>query len=288
MQRYLKIVCQIVVSMVAVYWVSNKVDWSELYRLYSVVDVKYIVLATAVLLLSRCIAALRLHLFFSEVGLLLPHGLNLQLYYLGLFYNLCLPGGISGDAYKIYWLQKHYDVQVKDLLHATLADRLSGLLALVWIFFMVFAQLEVPGMRMLTWASYGFILGIWPLAYAIQCLFSLRFKSIFIPSNMQAILLQLSQILAVFWLLHALHVPGSLGAYVCVFLLSSLVSVLPLSIGGIGAREITFVYLQPWFGYDMAMGVALSTLFFMINVLVSLPGILCLDLNSAANKIKTR
>lgn len=279
MPKYLKVFCQIVLSAVAVYWVSVKVDWTELGRLYQTLNAGYIGLSVGALLVSRCIAALRLHLFFSQVGLRLPHWLNLQLYYLGLFYNLCLPGGISGDAYKIYWLQKHFDVRVKDLLHATLADRLSGLLALLWLFLLVFIALDRPYSHLLTWLSYAGVWSMWPLAYAMQGIVSQRFKSVFIASNIQAVLLQLTQIIAVVWLLYSLNVSGPVGAYVCVFLLSSIVSVLPLSVGGVGAREFTFVYLQPWFGYDLATGVALSTLFFIINLLVSLPGIFCVNLN---------
>ncbi len=48
-----------------------------------------------------------------------------------MFYNLFLPGGIGGDGYKIYLLQKNYQTGTKKIFGAVLADRISGMVALV-------------------------------------------------------------------------------------------------------------------------------------------------------------
>ena len=47
-----------------------------------------------------------------------------------MFYNLFLPGAISGDAYKVVLLTRKYDVSYKKITAAVLLDRFSGLLAL--------------------------------------------------------------------------------------------------------------------------------------------------------------
>lgn len=49
-------------------------------------------------------------------------------------------------------------------------------------------------------------------------------------------------------------------------------SVLPLTIGGVGARELTFIYGAQWMNVMPETGVAFSLLFFLVSVLISLPG----------------
>ncbi|MEP0712640.1 MAG: lysylphosphatidylglycerol synthase domain-containing protein, partial [Algoriphagus sp.] len=54
--------------------------------------------------------------------------------------------------------------------------------------------------------------------------------------------------------------------------LSSIVAVLPLTIGGVGARELVFVYAHTYAGIDEATAVAFSLIFFLITAMVSLTG----------------
>lgn len=52
--------------------------------------------------ISKIISSIRLNRYFKDINLSLSQTYNLKLYYLGMFYNLFLPGGIGGDGYKIY------------------------------------------------------------------------------------------------------------------------------------------------------------------------------------------
>ena len=266
---------KLAVSTISLCWVAKKIQWYLVYQLLSSIKLFWLVLALMVFTLSRIIAAMRLNLFFHHVGLKLPHWLNVQLYYVGMFYNFCLPGGISGDGYKIYWLQQRYPVALKDLIHATLSDRLSGLISLCWLFCISLLACDEIVFAGYSYYCLAIIIGLWPTIYAMQYLWGSRFVSIFIISNIQALSMQLTQVIVVYFLLCAMHVKTSIYAYISVFLLSSVAAVIPLSIAGVGAREMTFLYLQPWFGYDATIGVALSTLFFFLTLVAALPGFFC-------------
>jgi uncharacterized membrane protein YbhN (UPF0104 family) len=63
-------------------------------------------------------------------------------------------------------------------------------------------------------------------------------------------------------------------AYIFIFLVSSVVAVLPLTLGGIGSRELVFLYGALWFGLEESSSVSVSMLFFFITALVSLSGII--------------
>ena len=53
-----------------------------------------------------------------------------MLYYVGMFYNALLPGGIGGDAYKAYKFEKSFNKGYKLIIKSLLIDRVSGLFAI--------------------------------------------------------------------------------------------------------------------------------------------------------------
>ena len=65
-------------------------------------------------------------------------------------------------------------------------------------------------------------------------------------------------------------------AYLAVFLLSSVIAVLPLSLGGLGAREVTFFYCIKLLGLEPTFGVVVSSCFFLISMASSVIGALFL------------
>ncbi len=98
---------------------------------------------------------IRLNIYFSAIDLKLKEKTNLQLYLLGMFYNLFLPGGIGGDGYKIYLLQKNYQTGTKRILGAVLSDRISGMVALV--------VLALIGISCLDFKSLSLVTGHWSI-----------------------------------------------------------------------------------------------------------------------------
>ena len=62
-------------------------------------------------------------------------------------------------------------------------------------------------------------------------------------------------------------------AYLIIFLVSSIVAVVPLTLGGIGSREVTFFYGAQLLGLDQGISVGVSVLFFLITAIVSLAGV---------------
>jgi len=83
---------------------------------------------------------------------------------------------------------------------------------------------------------------------------------------------QIAQIICALFILLSLGITENIFAYQLVFLLSSIVAALPLTIGGIGAREVVFVYAYSYAGIEEATAVAFSLIFFLISALVSLCG----------------
>jgi glycosyltransferase 2 family protein len=270
-QNYLKTAAKFLITAAALYCVFSRIEFSEVLDVYR--RVRPGLLAPAILLfaLSKTIAAFRLNRFFHAADITPGQAANLRLYLLGMFYNLFLPGGIGGDGYKIYLLNKKYRQGVKITFTAVLADRLSGMfaLALLVVAFFPFIPLN------LQWQFYAWILipagvllfrWIWKLFFA-------SFIRLFWFTSLYSLGVQAVQVLCAWVLLTALGQQEQLISYLFVFLISSIVAVLPVTIGGVGARELTFLYGARLLGLDPGISIALSLMFYFITAFVSLWGI---------------
>jgi uncharacterized membrane protein YbhN (UPF0104 family) len=278
-KKLFKLILKIALSALAVYLVIDKIDMEKTKAIFASINYGWLVLGFLVFTLSRVVGARRLNLYFSQTGLKLSEVLNLKLYYLGMFYNLFLPGGIGGDGYKIFFLNRHFQVKKIPLLKATLLDRVSGLFALIFLaaISLIFSSFITHFGLTILWPLVVAIL-IFPLSYLFNLLLFKAFIPIFKSSTIYAILLQGLQVLSALFILYALNENAYLSDYMTIFLISSVVAVLPVSIGGIGARELTFVYLLEFLHRDYNIGVALSVLFFLFTFFSSLWGALYMHL----------
>ncbi|HRQ50788.1 MAG TPA: lysylphosphatidylglycerol synthase domain-containing protein, partial [Agriterribacter sp.] len=65
----------------------------------------------------------------------------------------------------------------------------------------------------------------------------------------------------------------SYPAYFTIFLLSTLATLFPFSIGGLGAREIAIVWAASMLGLNKDLAVSVSLCFYFISAILSLTGI---------------
>jgi hypothetical protein len=264
---------KVAISAALLYFIFTKIPFSEVLTIVKKSQPLYVVGALLFFVVSKIIAAFRLNLYFHELGVLLTHKSNLKLYLLGMFYNLFLPGGIGGDAYKGYYVKQHFEVPTKKVVAVLLLDRLSGLLLLFVFACILGMTLEVPELR-----AYGWLMGLCiPLSVVIFWGLHQRFFTYILPvfwrSNVLSAVVQLAQLGCVLMILQALNIEVSTIEYLFIFLISSIVSVLPLTIGGIGSRELVFLYGALWLGLEEDRSVGISMLFFLITAFVSLLGI---------------
>lgn len=264
---------KIAISLLLVYFVFTKVDFAEVWGILQKSRLGYIVLAIVFFIASKVFSAFRLNLYFHQLDVLLTQKSNLKLYLLGMFYNLFLPGGIGGDAYKGYLIKKKFEVRTKKVVAVLLLDRLSGMLLLF-----VYACLLAMGLKDRLLSDYRILLGLAILfSVLVFWLLNKRFFGYVFPvfwkSTWYSALVQCLQLVSLYCILSALSIENHILAYLFVFLISSIVSVLPLTIGGIGSREVTFYYGAIWLGLNQDTSIGISMTFFLITASVSLLGI---------------
>ncbi|MHC1774243.1 MAG: lysylphosphatidylglycerol synthase transmembrane domain-containing protein [Lentimicrobium sp.] len=280
---YIKAILKIALSVAALWYVFTKIDFQEVLLIFSRVNYGWLIAASTLFILSKILSAVRLNVFFRNIGTELSGNSNLRLYLLGMYYNLFLPGGIGGDGYKIYLLNRQFRVKAKKLFWAVLLDRVNGVLALFVLAMAMMPFIPVP-------VLYKYIgVGLIPVSIAayyggIHWFFK-DFRSGINKTNLYSLAVQAAQLISAWFILYANHNQDQFIAYLFLFLISSIVATLPITIGGIGSREITFLFGAELMHLDVHQSIALSLLFYVITAVVSLSGIYY-SLNEQALKLQ--
>jgi uncharacterized membrane protein YbhN (UPF0104 family) len=274
-KKLLKTLLQLLVTCLALYLVLRKSDLPKLFGIIRNANPWYLLLSLLFFNISKLFNALRLNRFFKAIGIELSAMYNLKLYYLGMFYNLFLPGGIGGDGYKIYILQKNHGIKTINVFHAVLWDRICGIVALVFLSLLLLLPstfaLKLPQLLPYAWLLIG---AIYPLALLLNNFFYKQFIKVFAITALESMLVQVSQVISAFFILQAISLHSNHIDYLAIFLMSTVATIVPITIGGAGAREITFYYLLNFINLETSTGVALSLIFFAISAVSSLAGIL--------------
>jgi uncharacterized membrane protein YbhN (UPF0104 family) len=190
-----------------------------------------------------------------------------------MFYNLFLPGSISGDAYKVVLLKRKYEASYKKTSAAVLLDRFSGLLALGII-------MSVYGVIVLDKTLYDVILIAGSIFAIIILYFIIRFyfKDFlpgFWPAFLWGLAVQLTQVVCVYCILLSLHLPIDQPEWLFIFLIATVIAVFPVSLGGgLGTREVVFVEGAKYFHLDPQIAIVVSLLFYLSTVAASVWGII--------------
>ncbi|MDO5607698.1 MAG: lysylphosphatidylglycerol synthase transmembrane domain-containing protein [Capnocytophaga sp.] len=270
-KKILSTVLKIGVSIALLWFVYTKISVEQLVHVFGSSHIGYLLLAIGLYLVSQFVSAKRLLLYFHQNGYLLGYRTNLVLYFVGMFYNFFIPGGIGGDAYKVFLLNRHYGWRKKTLASAVLADRASGLLAICCWLLLGVLFVDIQGFTVWKW-TVPFLLfgGIFFSKMVLQKLFP-SYNPLFFKSLIYSLIVQGLQLLCVWAILKGLRLTDGYAIYLLMFLASSVLSL--FSFSGIGVREYIFLKAAQWFDFNEEISVSVGLAFSVIVLICSLPGI---------------
>lgn len=264
-------VVKIIILAAIIFLIVRKIDEQVLLRTLTTLNPLWIGWAVSWYVLSKGIAAWRFNTLMGAEGIRMTEWVNLRLYWLCMYYNLLLPGGISGDGYKIKVLHDRFGRPLKRLLALTLLDRIAGVVALGQLGLLL--VIWIPALR-----------AYWPWALPALVVSLLGSRWLFRKSaggvpevwgkvTLQSLAVQGAQLVAAWGLVMALGEGMRWAAYLVLFLVSSVVAMLPITVGGAGARELTFLYGAQYLGVHAEQAVAIGFLFYLIATAVAFSGI---------------
>ena len=258
---------KILVSLGLLYLVFRKIPFNEISTLWNGINPVWLAAAAALFLASQLLSTVRLGYFFYANDFHLSFRSNLELYFLGMFYNFFIPGGIGGDAYKIYLLKRKFGWNPKKLTSAVFNDRLSGLIAICLLICLLAAiLLKQYLLPFIFLAAVGLIAG-----YSIVKKLFPGFSKIYFKSLLLSITVQLLQVCCFILLLKSIGVNENFPVYALLFLASSVLSL--ISFAGIGVREMLFLQASKYFQFNPHFSVSASLLFTLITAFFSLFGL---------------
>jgi len=269
--RAFKLLLKLAVTILCFWYISTKIDFSEAWHAFTKANWFYLSAALLFFLLSKILSAIRLNIYFKNIGLHLPVEQNLRLYWLGMFYNLFLPGAISGDAYKVVLLHRRYGNPYKKLSAAVLLDRFSGVLAL-GVILALYGVVVLKSLFLQLFFAAGALAAIAIFYLAVKKLFP-YFIPGFWSTFSWGLGVQVSQVVCIYLILYSIGLAPQ-PEWIFIFLLSAVVSILPISLGGgLGTREVVFAEGARYFGLNPQLGIVVSLLFYLLTVLGSMWGL---------------
>jgi len=291
--KALKLIIKIVLSGAALYYVFSKINIEQTLNAVKGINIWLLIIAVVSYAISQIIASFRLNTFYKYIPVKINYVANMKLYWLGLFYNLFLPGGVGGDGYKVFLIHKYHKTSVKKLIGTIFADRLSGLCVIViyicaLVYFIDYNLGACPDPENGIKEIHQFLMRISPmLKYFIflipiiaggYYIYLRVFSSHLAPTAWKvlglSIIIQALQMVSAILILKSMgtEIAGRQDDYLFLFMLSSIMSALPISLGGLGLREVTFMFGSQYLGLNEDHAVALSLIFYLISLFVSLFG----------------
>jgi uncharacterized protein (TIRG00374 family) len=113
LKKTIKLLIKLVVTVLCFWYISTKINFGQLWQTVLEANWLYLFMALVLLIFSKILSAFRLNIYFQNIDLSISSWSNIKLYWLGMFYNLFLPGAISGDAYKVIILKKKLNAPFK-------------------------------------------------------------------------------------------------------------------------------------------------------------------------------
>jgi len=298
-KNILSFLARVVLSFALLFWLFKKIDIGKMINVLKTADLMYVGVALCVFLLINLILLIRWFVFIKALDLEVTFMDVVRNFFIGLFCNLFLPSAIGGDIVKTFGLCRTSSQKAR-VVASVILDRLSGFASIVLVatvaFIFGYRFINDPSLLWLIGAialfsTTIFIILLNEKLFSFVCrvfngvpkikdgLMSLHNDLVMIKDRQRAImnavgLSCLSQVVlaAVFFLIaRALHHPVDIIYF---FIFSPLVCVaasLP-SIGGLGVREVGWVYLLAKVGVPESISLSMSLMSFLFMVIVGLIG----------------
>ena len=260
-------ILQIVITVFFVYFTVSNLDLSKLFEVLNNINILYLIIAASIYFSSQIISSERLRYILNDNKFIISFKQNFTLYLIGLFYNFFIPGGIGGDAYKSYLMNKKFNWKLSKVVKLLLLDRLIGLGVLCCI---------LIGLYEIIFLNFNFIYLILTLCflsiigyYMVKLIF--KNQNIFWKSFLYSLASHTIQFISLFIILYSLGIEDSYFEIIIVFILSSIFSV--FSFGGIGIREYIFLSSASILNFSPELSASIGFLFTISAAISSLPGL---------------
>ena len=305
------VVLKTIVSLGLLALVFTHIDLSQAWVRLQYLSWPFVVLALLYYTGCQWLSCWRWQVVLRATGHFVPMTSLLSSYFAGMFLNIFLPGALGGDVYRVYRVaQRTKDPEVA--LVSVFLERFTGLAALSalallglppafklvgrWDIILLFvtcvgmlvgAVLLIASPKLLIWTEPWLVRfrlsGLAVRLAKIQILLRqfARHRSALALSMGLSLLLQLAIVYYHYLVAQQLKIPVSYLELLVFIPIIVVVTLLPISLGGLGLKEGLWAYLFSRIGLTVDQALLLSLTITMLGWLLSLPGAVILLMDSA-------
>lgn len=301
-RRLLLVAAKLLVSVGLLFFLYSRTPIDAISSILGNIDFRYLVPVALLLLINTILSAQKWRLLLQADDVHISLSTLTVTYLIGSFYNMFLPSNIGGDSYRIYDVAQKSSQGMRSAA-SVFADRFSGFLALVILSCIaslgVAKHLEKPFfflgplliLALLLIILYALVkqkpirsflhytrLGRVNLITRLLEKFFLSIdnygsnRKLLFQVMLISFTFQMSVICVVYLLALALHASTLFIFFIAFVPLIALMEALPVSIYGVGVRDIGYVFFFSWAGLTDIQTKSLALLFLAVTVCYSLVG----------------
>lgn len=293
-QAWLSPVLRIAATAGLMGYAVKDLDWGRFGQTLTTASWGWWLAGLVVTLVVQAVAGIRWAALARPLGFDFPRRFFVRRFFEGMFFSLCLPSSIGGDAVKAVRIGSTTRLRLLAAC-SVLADRLTGVAALgVLVGTSVISQkfnLGVPlvvavfvGLLTAALAAFWIGLSVLDRVHAalpegsstrnfVGRLMPYRERPMLIAGALAwSFIVQMGGALSVSLVARAVGVSQPLSVWFTVVPIVALVMVLPISIGGFGVRENSLEFLLRGYGVPSETGLAVALLWDMCIIIAGLVG----------------
>lgn len=286
MSKYLRVA----VTGLLMAWIASGQKWTEIRQAFVDLDVSLWLAAVGLLIGAQMVSAVRWQVFARQLGMERTFWQLTKYYLIGMYFNLALPTSVGGDVARVLYLNANSGRKLRATA-AVLLDRINGLVVLIalgCVAVLFAAPPETPqwvklAVYSIPAAGVGGVLALAAIArwgrlpenrkQQIGVMWEVvRHPRALVVTTSLSLVVQIASA-AIVWLVGqglSLEIPW--GYYAVFVPMVSLLTLLPLSLNGIGVREWGCVLFLTPLGVREAHALTLSVLWFAVQLAVSVLG----------------
>jgi uncharacterized membrane protein YbhN (UPF0104 family) len=277
------------VSVAILGWLAWRADWGQVSESFSHIRLDLWCMSFGVYLITQVICTLRWHVLGRALGFRQSFLHFARLYFIGMFFNLFLPTSVGGDVARAWYLNARSGRGVPAAV-SVFVDRMSGLLLLLTLAVAgsLACSVDLPGwIPASVWGAVGCaVLGLATLPLTSRLLrrferlqglvdgirhFAYRPRLV-LQTSLLSLIAQAANVLVLWILGIAIAAPVPPGYYWILVPMISLLTLLPISLNGMGIREGGMVLFLAPLGISSAVAISLAFLWFSVFTAASLVG----------------
>ncbi len=298
MTRNTKGMLRVLLSAVLLGWVGWRTDWGLVGRTFAHLRLELWLGAVGLYAATQVVSSLRWQLFARRLGVARPLRQLVAFYFIGMYFNLILPTSVGGDVVRAWYLDDRSGRRLASFL-SVLADRLSGLLVLLglacvavtvcpialpgWVGGSVWGTAAGAALALTAFAVFDFrrspaarLPGAERVLGKVESLkansTSLLRPRLLLQTTALSLVVQAANVVLVWMVGRAIDVPVPASYYWIAVPMVTLLTLLPISLNGMGVREGGMVLFLAPLGIAEGTALSLAFLWFAVFTAASLCG----------------